>query len=274
MTARALAAATAVLALAVPGAAHGAAHSAAKAPQINISGSNTALPLVSDLVFFYRRSVKDPPRFGIVGGGTDAGVIDAARGISDIGMASRGKIPDDPEGTVFTTFARSALCLVTNKENPVTGLTRTQIQSIASGQTTMWNQVPGSPRSDQIITAGLGPGTGEYSNFLRLFVDVGTPVTYRLRTLANSRQVRQYIEGTPAAAGYVDFAFSSGLHIVPYEGVSCTRQAILAGTYRGTFDVSYVTQGAPKGAVKRFIDWTKSSRLARRIVATRYVPVR
>jgi phosphate transport system substrate-binding protein len=264
---RALAAAV-VMALAAP------ALAPAKTAQISISGSNTALPLVEDLAFFYRREVKNPPRFTIVGGGTQAGVIDAARGISDIGMASRNRDPDDPAGTVFTRFARSALCLVTNKENPVPGLSRAQIQDIVSGQTTMWSQVPGSPRSDQILTAGLGPGTGEFTNFLRLFIDPGTPVTYRLRTLANSRQVRQFVEGTPAAAGYVDFAFSSGMHIVPYEGVDCTKKTILAGTYQGTFDVTFVTRGAPKGAVKRFIDWTRSSPTAIRIIATRYVPVK
>jgi phosphate transport system substrate-binding protein len=269
VTARALAAA-AVLALTAPGTAHGAA----KAPEIHISGSNTALPLVADLAFFYRRSVKEPPRFSIVGGGTQAGVVDAARGISDIGMASRGKDPSDPAGAVFTTFARSALCLVTNKENPVPGLDHGQIQSLVGGEATTWPQIAGSPRSDTIIGAGLGPGTGEYSSFLRLFVDLATPVKFVQRTLASSRQVRQYIEGTPYAWGYVDFAFTSGLHVVPYQGIPCARPQILDGTYPGTFDVSYVTRGTAKGAVKRFIDWTRTSRAARRVIATRYVPVK
>ena len=264
----------AAAAMALPAAAPAPAHTAATTSQIRISGSNTALPLVADLAFFYRRSVRHPPRFNIVGGGTQAGIVDAARGISDIGMSSRGRDPSDPAGTVFSRFARSAVCLVTSKDNPVPGFSRDQVQSLVSGQTTNWSQIAGSARTDDTIAAGLGPGTGERNAFLRLFVDLDTPVAYTQRTLANARQVRQYIEGTPNAWGYVDFAFSSGLHVLPFDGVPCTKTEILAGRYPGIFDVNYVTHGAPKGAVKRFVDWTRTSRLAHRIISTRYVAVR
>ena len=73
--------------------------------------------------------------------------------------------------------------------------------------------------------------TGARSVFLSVFVDLDTPLAYRPRTFTTAAQVRDYVAPTPAAWGYVDLAFTRGLHIVPYEGVPCTRATIVSGAY-------------------------------------------
>ncbi len=79
--------------------------------------------------------------------------------------------------------------------------------------------------------------------------------------------------GTPAAWGYVDFAFTKGLHVVPYQGVPCSRATIADGTYPARLrDRVRDPRQAPSGAAARFIRWTRTSPLARRIVGLRYVP--
>ena len=52
-----------------------------------MSGASAAQPLVADLAYFYRRETAHAPRFAIVGGGTAAGIADAARGIVDAGLS-------------------------------------------------------------------------------------------------------------------------------------------------------------------------------------------
>ena len=84
--------------------------------------------------------------------------------------------------------------------------------------------------------------------------------------------MRLFVLSTPAAWGYVDFAFTKGLHVVPYEGVPCSRATIANGSYPARSELTFVTRGAPRGAAARFIRWTRTSALARRIVRTRYVP--
>ena len=56
---------------------------------VTLSGSTTALPVVADLAYFYAPHGPDAPRFAIVGGGTQTGITDAARGITSAGMVSR-----------------------------------------------------------------------------------------------------------------------------------------------------------------------------------------
>jgi phosphate transport system substrate-binding protein len=247
---------------------------AAPAATIDISGSASALPLVADLAWFYRHDVRRPGRFTLLGGGTSAGVGDAARGIVDIGLASRPRDATDPPGLTFTPFAAGGVCLVTNASNPVPGLTRAQIQDLVAARATSWTQIAGATRTDSIAAAGLADGTGARSVFLATFVDAETPLAYVARGFIAPSQVREYVRATPAAWGYVDFAFTGGLHVVPYEGVRCDRATIASGAYPARRDFAFVTRGVPQGAAARFIRWVRNSRIARRVIATRYVPLR
>jgi phosphate transport system substrate-binding protein len=246
---------------------------AAPAATVEISGSTTALPLVADLAWFYRHDVERPGRFALVGGGTGAGVADAARGVVDIGLASRPKAPTDPPGLTFTPFAASGICLVTNAANPVPGFTRAQVQDLVAARATEWAQVAGSTRTDAIAAAAFAEGAGARSVFLSTFVDDETPLTYSARAFVTAAQVRDYVRATPEAWGYVDVAFTTGLHVVPFEGVVCSRATIASGAYAGRRDLAFVTRGAPSKAAARFMRWVRTSRIARRVIATRYVPV-
>ena len=240
---------------------------------ITMSGSTPTGALTADLAYFYRHSVRRPPRFSIVGGGSGAGIADAARGIVDVGLASRELADDDPAGLRFSPIAWSGVCLVTNRANPVPGIGRAQMQSFVSGLLTSWTQVPGSTRTDAIAPVALDERAGARSVFLSVFVDLATPVTYQPRTLAYAAQMRDYVRSTPNAFGYVDLAYAGELHSVPYEGVPCTRTTIRSGAYPARRPLGFVTRGRPRAETRRFLRWIRRSRTARRVVATRYVPV-
>jgi len=247
------------------------ASSPAAPPTITMSGSTSAGVVVADLAYVYRRETRNAARLSLVGGGTDAGVADAARGIVDAGLMSRALRADDPAGLVFTPFALSGVCLVTNAANPLPNLTRPQIQELVAGRLTTWSELPGSPRRDVLAAAALDVTTGARSVFLSVFVDVETQLGYRPRTFNTAAQVRNYVSATPAAWGYVDLAFTRGLHTVPFEGVPCTRDTVVSGAYPGRRPLGFVTRGPPRGALARFLRWTATDATARRVISTRYV---
>jgi phosphate transport system substrate-binding protein len=242
------------------------------APTITMSGSVVTRGLVADLAYFYRHAVRDPPRFALAGGVSGTGIADTERGTSDAGLVGRGLVPADPRDLVLTTLALSGLCLVTNRANPVPGVTRAQIQDVVAGRVTSWSQVPGSPRTDAIVPVGRDPTSGGGQVFASMFVDMTTPIGFHPITLATDAQVRDYVEQTPAAFGYVDLALAGGLHVVKYQGVGCTRAAIRSGAYPASRPLGVVTRGRPRGALARFLRWARTSRVARRVIATRYLP--
>ena len=262
------------LALAVLLAAIAPSTALAQRQPIKMSGAVNATALTADLAFFYRRAVRSPPRFELVGGRSATGIADVSRGISDIGLTARDLLPTDPPGLVVTPIARTGICLVTNPANPVPGFSRAQIQDLVAARVTVWTQVPGSPLTDPITAGVTSVGAGSRTAFEGAMLDAGTPQLNTTRTFTSAPQMRDYIKVTPNAWGYVDLAFAGELHIVPFDGIPCTRETVASETYPARTELGYVTRGAPKGRVARFIRWVRSSRKARRVIATRYVPVR
>ena len=257
-----LCAAAALAALAAP-----ASAPAAQQRTITMSGASPARALVADLAVFYRRETRNAPRFSIVGGGTGIGIADAARGIVDAGLSGRALTDADPPGLVFTPLAASAICLVTNAANPLPSLTRAQIQDLVAGRLTSWSQVPGSPRSDPIVHVGFDLTSAARATFLSAFVDLETPLAYQPRTFTATAQVRNFIQVTPGAWGYLDLAFTPGLHTVDYEGTRCSA----TGSYPAQRQMGFVTRGRPRGALARFLRWIKRDATAKRVIRTRYV---
>lgn len=245
----------------------------AQRPPITMSGAVIATAITADLAYFYRRDVRSPPRFELVGGRTTTGIADVSRGVSDVGLTARALLPSDPSGLVFTPFARTGVCLVTNRANPVPGFTRAQLQDLVAARIPTWSQVPGSPLAEPIVAGGVTVGAGTRTAFEAVMLDPGTPQLNTPRTFLSSPQLRGFVRATPSAWGYVDLAFAGGLHVVPFDGVPCTRANVASGAYPARTELGFVTRGRPKGRVARFIRWVRSSRKARRVIATRYIPV-
>jgi phosphate transport system substrate-binding protein len=240
-------------------------------PTITLGGAQVVESLVADLAYFYRHAVRDAPRFTLTAGGTGAGIADTARHITDGGLVTRVLDAADPPGLVFTRLARSGVCLVSNRANPVATLSHAQLQDLVAGRVTSWSGFAGSKRTDAVTPVALAATTGTNRVFASAFVDDGTPVAWRPVTLLTSAQARDYVEQTPGAFGYVDLALTAQLHVIAYEGVGCTRQTVRDGTYAAALPIGIVTRGRPRGALARFLRWARSSPTAQRVIGTRYV---
>jgi phosphate transport system substrate-binding protein len=242
------------------------------AATISMSGEQVTENLVADLAYFYRHAVPHAPSFALAGGETGGAIADVERGVTDAGLVSRPLAPSDPPDLRLTELAVSGVCLVSNRANPVPNLTREQVQDVVAGRVTSWSQVPGSTRTDPIVPVGVVSTGGAASVFESSFVDLSTPVAWQPVTLLTLTQVRDYIEQTPAGFGYVDLALVGPLHVIDYQGVGCNRQTIENGTYPARRPLGVVTRGAPGGALARFLHWALTSPVARRVIATRYIP--
>jgi hypothetical protein len=87
---------------------------------IALSGSSSAGQAVAEVL----RGRPHMTSFQLVGGGTDMGVADAARGIVDAGLVDRPLTATDPPGLVFTPFAGSATVGFVTRGAPPESLAR------------------------------------------------------------------------------------------------------------------------------------------------------
>jgi phosphate transport system substrate-binding protein len=245
---------------------------AAAKPTITMSGSTSVAPLASLLAKKYLSVCGHCVNFKLLQGGSDIGVADAAAGRVTIGNSSRDPKPGDPGGLVFTKIARDAVCIVTNKANPIPTIDQAGVQAVFGGGVRTWSSVPGATQRGTIDVSVRTPGSGTQDAFQRIFMG-STKVFSGASQKTSNGLVQQLVKSDPGGVGYVSLYFTSGVHAVPYQGVPCTLRNAKSGQYGGSRNFYMVTRGAPKGAAKAWIKWITHSGAAASIVGTDWVPL-
>jgi phosphate transport system substrate-binding protein len=241
---------------------------------ITISGSTSVFPLETKLARAWIKTKKGKAfGFKISQGGSNVGVSDVSRGRVSIGASSRDPATGDPGGLVFTKVSRDALCIVTNPANGLPNISKTQVKSIFLTGPGNWSAIPGATISGTITAIGRAPTSGTHDAFRSLFLD-GTNQAAYVAGRASNGLVQQGVAGDRQAIGYVSLAFQQGVHVVNYEGVECSLRNAISGVYGGTRNFWFVTQGAPTGGVKKFINWILRSKKADNIIRSEWVPLR
>jgi phosphate transport system substrate-binding protein len=245
---------------------------------ITMSGSTSVYPLLTRLVPKYI-SAGNPGynkvRFVIQQGGSDTGITDVSRGRVTIGNASRVQQPSDPGGLVFNKIAYDAICIITNPGNPLGTLNQDQVESIFTGRTRAWSQVPGARATGSIELVSRTATSGTADAFREIFLGGVQSVSASAQVKSSNGLVQSTVLNTKGAIGFVSLDFvTSGLQTVNYQGVGCTLRNAKSGQYKGVRPFSLITRGAPTGEAKRFIKWAQTSAAAKAIINTHWIPIR
>jgi phosphate transport system substrate-binding protein len=246
----------------------------ASAATITLSGSTSVAPLATKLAkaFVNQPQNKGKVKFVILQGGSDIGITDVSRGRVTLGMSSRDPKPADPGGIVFNKIARDAVCIVTNRSNPIASLSQQQIQDIFSGRIRSWSQVPGASASGPIDLVVRTAASGTQDAFQNIFMGQTLRVAGSATTKSSNGLQAQTIKSDPNAIGYASFHFTAGLYSVPYLGVPCTLRNAKSGQYAGSRNFYLVSRGVAAGAAKDFIQFARSAK-AQALVSSDWVPL-
>jgi phosphate transport system substrate-binding protein len=241
---------------------------------ITMSGSTSVAPLAAKLASKYIKKCHGCVQFRLLQGGSDVGISDVAAGAVTIGNSSRDPKPSDPGGLVFNKIAKDAICVITNKSNPLPDLSQETIQAIFGGTVRNWSGVPGSTIDGTIDVIVRTPASGTQDAFQKIFMG-STSVFSGASAQASNGLVQQKVQSDPPTKiGYVSLHFAEGTSANPYKGVACTLENAKSGTYPGLRNFYMVTKGDPKGRTKKFIHWVQHSKKAAKITATEWVPLR
>ena len=145
---------------------------AAAAPLITISGATASYPLVTLLAAKYVKLHPHKVRFKIAQGGAQVGINNVAAGSVTIADVSRDPISSDAGlGLDFYPVARYAICVVTNKSNPLGNLTQSQLTAIFTGKTNTWSGVPGATATGTIDVITRTSVAGVLTSFSTLLLE-------------------------------------------------------------------------------------------------------
>ncbi len=161
--------------------------------------------------------------------GSSAGIESLLAGSVDIGDASRALKDSEKEaGAVENIVAIDGIAVVTDTENSVADLTKDQLISIYTGQTTNWSELGGDDEAIVIIGREAGSGTrGAFEELL----DIADQCVYA-NELDSTGAVMAKVASTPGAIGYVSLdVVDDTVKAFSLEGVEATAENIKAGNY-------------------------------------------
>ena len=182
-----------------------------------IKGSDTVLPVSQEGAEVYMK-LNPQARVTVTGGGSGVGISALMDGTTDIAMASRSikfnervKIGKSGKHLREAVIAYDALAVIVNPENPISHLTREQLEAIFRGKITNWNQVKdyytGKYGPDlKIIVYSRETSSGTYE-FFKTSVLHEKNYMAGVLSMPATGAVIQSVSQTLGAIGYVGMAY-------------------------------------------------------------------
>lgn len=242
-------------------------YSCNKKESINVSGSTTVLPVVSNAAEQFKNT-HSGINVVVNAGGSGVGINQLGEGKIDIGMASRditseeiAKYPDVKFNVI--SIGKDAVVPVVSSEiynQGVTSLTLAQIGEIYKGEINNWKEVGGP--DVEILCVDKETSRGTRHIFMEIVLgDKEAEAKGADLVLGSNNEEQTALVQSDAAIGMLSNAWLSddvkGLNIILSDGsiIEPTIENINIGTFPITRDLIIITNGKPTGNTKAFIDF-------------------
>ena len=177
-----------------------------------IKGSDTVLPVSQETAEIFMNAYPEQ-RVTVTGGGTGVGISALMDYTTDIAMASRPikfsekmKLKAAKQEVEEVIIAYDALAVIVHPDNPVSRLTRQQLEGIFRGKIVNWKQVGGPDM--KIIVYSRETSSGTYEFFKESVLKNKNYMSGSLSMPATGAVI-QSVSQTKGAIGYVGLAYLS-----------------------------------------------------------------
>lgn len=255
-----------------------------------IKGSDTVLPVSQESAEGYMKSHPNA-RITVTGGGSGVGISALLDGTTDIAMASRPvkfsekvKLKKSHKQLCEAVIAYDALAVIVNPHNPVSHLTRAQLEAIFRGKVTNWKQVKdyvtGKHGPDmKIIVYSRETSSGTYE-FFKTSVLHEKNYMAGVLSMPATGAVIQSVSQTRGAIGYVGMAYVNravkALKI-SYDNKHFVYPNMQSGrnhSYPIIRELYYYYTADRSAAVRPFINYLMSPAGQKIVMKSGYVPVK
>lgn len=237
---------------------------------IQITGSTSVQPLSEELAKAFM--AKNPKvRINVAGGGSGAGVKSAQEGTADIGAASR-ELKQEEKGIQEFAIALDGIAIIVNKENKISDLKAEDIKKIFAGEITDWSAIGGEKGVIHVYNREEGSGTR--GAFEELVMGKDGKITDKAGIQNSTGAVRTAVAGDKTGIGYISLgSVNNEIKAVKVEGVEASEANVKNKSYKIFRPFLYLTQKAPEGITKAYIEWVLSAE-GQELVKQHFIPVK
>jgi len=247
------------------------------AQTLKITGSTTVLPVAQAAADAFMKDHLNA-NIQVTGGGSSVGVQAVGEGIAEIGMSSRDLKPEERakyRDLVDVTIANDGIAIIVHPSNRVPSLTMAQIKEIYAGNTTNWKDVGGPDMTIVVVGRDSASGTREFFSESVMKKQDFTPT--QLEKNSNGA-VKQTIAQTPGAIGYVGLGYiDADIRPVPINVNNALVEPTIANVVAKTYPIArpliMITNGAPEGLAKTYLDYLLSPAGQAIVAEEGFVPI-
>ncbi len=164
------------------------------------------------------------------GVGSGGGIEGVSNGTYDIGLSSRDLKDEEKEkGLSATVLALDGIAVIVNSDSAVDDLSLEEISAIYSNGITNWSEVGGDDL--EIALIGREESSGTRDGFESI---TGTDGSYLDQELTSTGAVITAVTSNMNAIGYASLSAvegQSGIKAVTVDGIACSEETILDGSY-------------------------------------------
>ncbi len=249
-----------------------------------IKGSDTVLPLTQKEAEVYMKKYPGSSIM-VTGGGSGVGLAALQNGTTDIAQSSRKmkldekmKMQDAGKSFKEVIIANDALAVIVHPSNPVSQLTREQIESIYTGKILNWKEVGGEDVKIVVYSRETSSGTYE---FFKEHVMNKKNFAQTVMLMPATGAIVQSVSQTKGAIGYVGLAYLEtdvkALKVSYDQGktfVAPSVEAAVDKSYPISRPLYYYYLTSAETTVKPFMDFILSAEGQKIVKEVGYVPVK
>lgn len=249
-----------------------------------LKGSDTCLPVTQREAEIYM-SLHPEKEVAVTGGGSGVGIKALMEGTTDIAMSSRNlkfdekiKFGQAGKNIEEEIIAYDALAIVVHPSNPVSKLTREQLEKIFTGKITNWKEIGGEDR--KIIAYSRETSSGTYE-FFKESVLKNKNYKSSILSMPATGAVIQSVKQTKGAIGYVGLAYlNNGVKpiAVSYDNgktfVEPTFENALDKRYPVVRPLFYYYEKGKNQNAEGFINFMLSPQGQKIVKETGFIPVK
>lgn len=227
-----------------------------------IKGSDTlGAKLVPQLAEEFKAKNPDTT-FDIAAEGSTTGIAALIDGTAQIGMSSRHVKPVEQSAAEAKNVsfkeivvAHDGIAVIVNAKNPITNLTKKQVEQIFTGEVSDWSAVGGSGGKISLYTRNTSSGT--YSDWKELAMNK-RDYAPGAQKMAGHEQIAAEVGKNANGVGYVGLAYlkAPGVKAVKIDGLEVSAETVRTHSWAYARPTFFYTNGEPLGLVKQFIDFT------------------
>jgi phosphate transport system substrate-binding protein len=252
----------------------------ASAQKLVIKGSDTlGAKLVPTLAEDYKAS-NPGVSFEIAAEGSTTGIAAIIDGTAAIGMSSRRAKATEVSGAAAKGVSLKpiivcydGMAVIVNEKNPITALSKRQVEQIFTGDVSDWSAVGGTAGAFSIYTRNTSSGT--YSDWKDLAMKK-RDYAPSSQKMAGNEQIAAEVGKNVNGIGYVGVAYlhAPGIKVISIDGATPTKEAVLAKKYPYARPNFYYTNGEPSGEAAKFIEFTLSEAGQKIVEKVGFIPLK